>query len=94
LKNEILHEVHGAVLGGHFGCKKTYHKLKMKYYWFEMKEDANNWVLKCDICEVNKRSARKAKAPLGNLTVGGVMECLATDILDPFPLTPRGNIFI
>jgi hypothetical protein len=66
LKKEVFHEVHVAVLDGHYGCKRTYQKFEMKYYWIEMKEDANNLVLKCDVCESNKCSARKAKAHLGN----------------------------
>ena len=32
-KKEVLEEVHNGVMGGHFGCRKTYEKVKIKYYW-------------------------------------------------------------
>ena len=54
LKNEVLKEVHDGRMGGHFGCRKTYEKVRQKYYWFEMKDDVNNWVLNCDICSADK----------------------------------------
>ena len=37
LKKEVLGEVHNVVMGGHFGCRKTLEKVKIKYYWYEIK---------------------------------------------------------
>ena len=44
LKKEVLEEVHNGVVCRHFGCRKTYEKVKIKYYWYEMKNDVNSWV--------------------------------------------------
>ena len=94
LKQEVLKEVHDAKMGGHFGCRKTYEKVKQKYYWYEMKDDVNNWVLQCDVCAADKVPQKKPKAPLGSLGVGATLATLSTDLVGPFPITPRGNRFI
>ena len=75
--------------GGHFGCRKTYEKVKQKYYWYEMKDDVNNWVLQCDVCAADKVPQKKPKAPLGSLGVGATLATLSTDLVGPFPITPR-----
>ena len=94
LKKEVLQEVHDGVMGGHFGCRKTYEKVKLKYYWYELKNDVNNWVLSCDICASDKAPYKRPKAPLGSLGVGAAMVTLSTDVIGPFPMTPRNNRYI
>jgi transposase InsO family protein len=38
--------------------------------------------------------AENPKAPLGSISVGGPLDCVATDIVGPVPRTPRGNRYI
>ena len=73
LRKEVLNEVHDATMGGHFGCRKTYERVKQKYYWYEMRDEVTNWVLACDICAADKIPQKKPKAPLGSLGVGAVL---------------------
>ena len=94
LKKEVLREVHNGVMGGHFGCRKTYEKVKIKYYWYEMKNDVNSWVLSCDQCASDKTPHKRPKAPLGSLGVGATLATLSTDVLGPLPVTPRNNRYI
>ena len=49
MRKEVLEEVHDARMGWHFGCRKTYAKVKQKYYFFEMNDEVNNWALACDV---------------------------------------------
>ena len=67
LRKEVLEEVHNARMGGHFGCRKTYEKVKQKYYWYEMKDEVNNWVLAYEVCAADKIPQKKPRAPLGRL---------------------------
>ena len=90
----MLGEVHNGVMGGHFGCRKTYEKVKIKYYWYEMKNDVNSWVLACDQCASDKTPHKRPKAPLGSLGVGATLATLSTDVLGPIPVTPRNNRYI
>ena len=94
LKKEVLNEVHSGRMDGHFGCRKTLEKVKLKYYWYEMKDDVNNWVLSCDVCASNKTPFKKPKAPLGSLGLGATLATFSTDMVGPFPVTPRNNRYI
>ena len=91
LKKEVLGKVHNGVMGGHFGCRKMYEKVKIKYYWYEMKNDVNSWVLSCDQCASDKTPHKRSKAPLGSLGVGATLVTLSTDVLGLLPVTPRNN---
>ncbi|MES9880687.1 MAG: reverse transcriptase domain-containing protein [Sedimenticola sp.] len=93
-QKEILHQVHNSLLSGHLGRKRTRQKLLKNYYWYNVKADVNNYIVKCDVCESDKPPLRTPRAPLGSLQVGAPMDCLATDILGPLPKTPRGNRYI
>ena len=86
LKKEVLKEVHNARMGGHFDCRKTYERVKQKYYWYEMRDEVNNWVLTCDVCAADKIPQKKPCAPLGSLGVGAVLATLSTDFVGPFPI--------
>ena len=94
IMKDILYHTHDNRMSGHLGCKKTLKKTKQKYYWFEMKQDVQIYVQQCDICAAAKESNKRPKASLGSMLVGAPMDRLATDILGPLPLTPRGNRYI
>ncbi|CAG2211272.1 unnamed protein product [Mytilus edulis] len=85
---------HDCILSGHLGSKRTAQKLLQKYYWYNLKEEVNNYIMRCDICEANKFPQKKPKAPLGSLLTGAPLDCLATDILGPLPTTPRNNKYV
>ena len=94
LRDFVLKQMHDALLSGHLGRKKTKEKVLQRFYWFNVRQDVNSWVQRCDICAASKPPSRTPRAPLGDMRVGAPMDRLATDILGPFPLTERGNRYI
>jgi hypothetical protein len=56
-----------------------------------MREDINIWIQQCEICGAIKPPAKASRAPLGSMPTGAPWDRLATDILGPVPVTPRGN---
>ena len=94
LQREVLWNAHDGLLGGHLGQKKTREKVLKKFYWRGIREDCNNWVNTCDVCARQKRPQRKPHAPLGSMATGAPLDCLATDILGPFPESTRGNKYV
>ena len=94
LKREIMCQMHNSLLAGHLGCKKTKQKILQRYYWYALKEDVNLHILKCDICQADKKPAKVPRAALGSLPSGAPGDCLATDYVGPLPVTPRGNRYI
>ena len=94
MKNDVLRQMHDALLAGHLGVKKTKEKVLQRFYWFEFREDIRLYIQRCDKCSAVKESAKTPKAPMQPMTVGATMDRLATDILGPLPVTPRGNKYI
>lgn len=54
LRDRLLHALHSSALGGYFGMKVTYHRLKKIFYWPGMKRDV-------DQLSLNAQHARKTK---------------------------------
>ncbi len=94
LRNDVLHQMHNSILSGHLGQKKTREKVLQKYYWFGIREDINLWILQCENCGANKTPTMNPKAPMGHITSGAPLDKLCTDLLGPFPMTPRKNKYI
>ena len=91
LREEVLCMMHDSKLAGHLGKKKTREKTLQRYYWFGVREDCNNWVMRCDNCASVKPPPKSLCAPLGEMMVGAPLDRSGTDLLGPLPLTPRGN---
>ena len=91
LRDEIGHQMHSSLLSGHLGRCKTMEWVIQHFYWFGVREDCDLWVERCDICASVKKPPQIPQAPFGQMPVGVPIDRLATDILVPLPLTPRGN---
>ena len=94
MHSELLQQVHNSLLGGHLGQKKTREKVLQRFYWSGVHEDCYIWVAKSDECAKVKHPPRRPRAPLGEMLVGAPLDRLATDILDPFPESTKGNKYI
>jgi hypothetical protein len=50
--------------GGHVGTNKTYERIKLYTSWPGMKQEIENYIKKCEICQKNKITQHKVKMPL------------------------------
>ena len=94
MRQDVLFQMHNAVISGHLGKRKTLEKTRQRFYWFGLKEDVTIWVASCDICAENKTPPKKPKAPLGDMRVGAPLDRLCTDFFGPLPVTERGNRYV
>ena len=94
MRPQVFKAMHSCLLSGHLGKRKTTEKILQRYYWYNLREDVNNWLQECDICAANKKLTRHPRAPLGDMRVGAPLDRICTDILGPLPITPRGNQYI
>ena len=67
--------------------------MKQSFYWSRLREDVNGWVARVPCGAVSKPSKTPC-GPIGEMTVGAIMDRLSTDVLGPFPETPRGDTYI
>ena len=94
MRDEVLYQMHNALLSGHLGQRKTKEKTLQRFYWYGLRDDVNLWIARCDTCAAVKAPDRKPRAPLGKQITGAPWDRLAVDILGPLPLTARGNKFV
>lgn len=55
---KILREFHDSYIGGHQGIDKTIERIKRYYNWPNMREDVENYIKNCEICQKSKPSRR------------------------------------
>jgi len=89
---EILFNLHGSQLGGHFNTEATFNKAKRNYYWPRMYKEVENYVRSCDVCQ---RLGNKRKVePLHPIKVGKVFDRVGIDIVGPLGVTKSGKRYI
>jgi hypothetical protein len=71
LKQKLLLELHTSPVGGHSGFLKTYHRVKMEFFWDGLKIDVQRFVAGCLVFQKNK--VEKIKTP-------GILQPLAIPI--------------
>lgn len=54
LKKQILLTFHDSALGGHSGERTTYQRLKLVFYWPQMKKSVVDYIQQCLVCQKNK----------------------------------------
>ena len=74
---------HGDVSAGHYGIRKTYHTLKLSYFWRGMMRDVINWIQSCHLCNATKKPTKPFRSGLQPLPCFRPGECWAMDILGP-----------
>lgn len=54
LRTQLLQSFHNSALGGHLGERATYQRLKLHFYWHQMKKQVTEYVKICPTCQKNK----------------------------------------
>jgi hypothetical protein len=95
MKSKILKETHDSILGGHHGMNKTYKAIKEHYQWPNMKQDVEEYMKRCEKCQLNKLLRPKCKAPMEIMsTVKHPFQKCTVDIVGPMTETVLGNKYI
>ena len=96
LRQDVLFACHDHLLsGGHLGVKKTFEKLRSRYYWTNMFKSVEDWCRSCVTC-----LGRKNPAPLSQPTTplpipANPFEMVSVDVLGPFlAANGTGNRYI
>ena len=93
-RETIFHHLHTALDAAHMGRRRTMNKMHKKYHWHRMGEDIGLWIDLCRTCQQRKIISRPQRAPLQTHTPGERNEKVAIDLMGPFNLSARGNLYI
>ncbi|MEW8544975.1 MAG: reverse transcriptase domain-containing protein [Candidatus Thiodiazotropha sp.] len=94
LRKEVFRQLHEYVTAGHLGRRKTYDKIRKRFYWCGMHKDVSYWCRICTTCGSRKMPHRHAKAPMRQYNVGYPMERIGLDICGPYPVSKKGNKYL
>ena len=77
-----MYELHDSPIGGHHGVSKTFNRIKIQYYWENLKEDIQRRIQQCLKCQLKKLTRLKIKQPMVITdTPGTVFDKIAMDIV-------------
>ena len=92
-KNRIFKEIHDHPLGGHQGQDNTYQRTSELYFWPGMRQDVNQYLRTCNICQ--KRERRRGEAPLQPIIKPATpFYQIGIDIMGPLPRTWTGKRYV
>jgi hypothetical protein len=92
---KILKEMHEKPTGGHLGMNRTYDRIKLFTSWPGMKQEIEDSIKRCEICQKNKITQNKTKMPLQITTTPDVVwEKCCLDIVGPLTTTLEGNKYL
>ncbi|KAL9400967.1 hypothetical protein Peur_004816 [Populus x canadensis] len=92
--HSILTFCHSHSCGGHFGAKRTAHKvLESGFYWPSIFKDAYHFCKSCEKCQKTGNITHKNQMPLTNILVSEIFDVWGIDFMGPFP-SSFGNLYI
>lgn len=92
ISNVLLAYHNSTFNGAHFGIKRTFYKIRDRFYWPNMYKDIEKHIISCIRCRTNKPSRRKLDGHLQSIEPPrGVWERLAMDYVGPVPQSKTGN---
>jgi hypothetical protein len=93
LRESILKACHDDITAGHLGRTRTYDKVQQRYFWSSLVGDVERYVRACRECHAKKKGVK----PRGFMELSHVekpWDRTGIDILEPFPLSRKGNRYI
>ena len=89
-----LRMCHNDMGGGHLGFKKTWPKIRDRFFWKNMYADTYRWIKSCTIC-AKRKSPQVEKIGLNPINVAEYpFHMMGMDILGPLKETVNGNKYI
>ena len=95
LKKMVFEICHNDMGGGHLGFKKTWPKIRDRFYWRFMYRDTKRWLRACVECAKKKTPKNITKiemTPIENFDKP--FDMLGVDILGPLTETINGNKYV
>lgn len=95
LRKEILEAFHDAATAGHLAFRKTYDRVKSRFFWPGLATSVAKYVASCAACQLRKH---KTTVPEGLLQPmpcpSAPFHVVGIDLYGPLPLTTAGNRWV
>ncbi|UYV74125.1 K02A2.6-like [Cordylochernes scorpioides] len=92
---ELLEQMHDHPTSGHMGIKRTYSRIKDKYFWPSMFKTVEKYVSSCPECQFRKTPSQQPSGQLQPIPPASrPFERIGIDLLGRFPKSINGNRWI
>lgn len=90
VRTKIIAALHATAVGGHSGILATYNRLKKLFYWKGLKQDVDNFVKQCEVCQQAKHELIPPPGLLQSLPVPqGAWQDITMDFIEGLPKSER-----
>lgn len=93
LQQQIMTEIHGGVMSGHFSGNRLYKTLCRRWWWDSMYSDAISFCKNCPECAIVSGTGRVHRPPLHPIPVQRAFQILGVDVME-LPITESGNRYL
>lgn len=95
LRPKVLKECHDDNTAGHLGIRKTYFKVKQRYFWPNLLQEVKHHVQKCESCAKHKVSQQLPAGLMGrHREVQFPWQIISLDLMGPFPKSRNCNTML
>lgn len=95
MRKDALENFHDSPSMGHLGIRKTYHKIRKRYFWPKIHANVINYVQSCHACNARKTDTQQQVGKLQPLPpVSRPFKRIGMDKLGPLPQSLDGNKYI
>ena len=83
------------LMGSHFSMYRMFHKIRLHYWWPNMKSSIDQYIRSCVLCTQHNINRQKSHGHLSPIPPPpGPFQLIGIDYCGPFKLTPRGNKYV
>jgi hypothetical protein len=93
VKEIVIRSCHDIPMAGHQGMVVTEERVRMRFWWKNLRKDVRDWVASCKSCATKKDPVVPVRAPLTSIAPLAKFQRWYTDCVGPLPLTEQGNKF-
>lgn len=92
-RNRVMQLAHDSVLGGHLGERKTRERIRLSFYWPNMRKDIQQYVNTCGECQMRSRPNKLDRVPITPITrVDVPFQVMNIDCIGPIdPPSAQGH---
>jgi Tat protein secretion system quality control protein TatD with DNase activity len=94
LRERYIEQCHSTVGNSHEGERKTYDKVRSRFWWPLMRSTVQNFLKECLTCAEIKSPWKTPRAPLHPIITGRPNELICLDIVGPISEAKSGNKYI
>jgi hypothetical protein len=95
LQTKLINAFHASAIGGHSWGQATYQRLKQLFSWKELKQDVENVVKQCLICQKAKHSQQHPAGLLQPLPIPeGAWQGVSMDFIEGLPTSENCSVIV